>query len=46
MNVDNTIVNLSKNAKIKSLDQAYVQPFNKIMTEMADQILAQLGGNE
>lgn len=46
MNVDNTIVNLSKNAKIKSLDQAYVQPFNKIMTEMADQIRAQLGGNE
>ncbi len=46
MNVDNTIVNLSNTAKIKSLDEAYVQPFNKIMNDMANQIREQLGGNE
>lgn len=50
MYIDNTVVNLSKNAKIKSLDDAYVKPFDKVIrseiNKMYDQLQAQQGGND
>lgn len=46
MYIDNTVVNLSKNAKIITLDEAYVQPFNKIITDAVNKMEAQQGGNE
>ena len=42
-----TVVNLSNSAKIKSLDDAYVTPFEKVLTDKINSMYDQLmGGNE
>lgn len=47
MYIDNTVVSLSKNAKIKSLNDAYVTPFEKVLTSKINSMYDQLmGGNE
>ena len=47
MYIDNTVVNLSNSAKIKSLDDAYVTPFEKVLTKKINSMYDQLmGGNE
>jgi hypothetical protein len=46
MYIDNTIVNLSNTSKIKSLEDAYVKPFEKVIRSEIDKMQAQQGGNE
>ncbi len=47
MNIDNTVVNLSKNAKTKTLDEVYVQPFTTAIRDLVTQMVqSQQGGNE
>ncbi len=46
MYIDNTVVNLSKNAKIITVNEAFVEPIKKTIRDAYTQMMQQQGGNE